>query len=57
MLMVNIVHLRDPWKDQVRFVGQPTTVNEVNNHIEVLLEISSLELYSQEEIQRIIDNH
>ena len=44
------------WKGQVKFVDQPNTVNIENNEIS-LLGLSALELYPQEEIQSIIDNH
>ena len=38
-------------------ITQPNTHNIKNREIGVLLELSSRELYSQEEIQSIIDNH
>ena len=38
-------------------MDQPNTINIENSKIGVLLELSSHELYSQEEIHNIIDNH
>ena len=38
-------------------ITQPNTHNIKNREIGVLKELSSRELYSQEEIQSIIDNH
>ena len=58
--MIIIVHVEGPyvtWKGQVRFVDQPNTFNIENNEIGVLLDLSSHEICSQEEIQSIIDNH
>ena len=63
MLMITTIHFEGAhvtWKGQVRFVrfvDQPNTSNIENNKIGVLLELSSHGLYSQEEIQSIIDNH
>jgi hypothetical protein len=48
------------WKGQARFlifVDQPNTINIEKSKIGVLLELSSRELYSYEEIHSIIDNH
>jgi hypothetical protein len=41
----------------VRFMDQPNTINIENSEIGVPLEWSSCELYSQEGIQIIIENH
>ena len=63
MLMIVTIHFVRAyvtWKGQVRFLrfmGQPTTINIENSEIGVLLELSRHELYTQEEIQRIVDNH
>jgi hypothetical protein len=57
--MITIVHFERTyvtWKDQVRFVNQPNTINIENSKIGLPLELSSLELYPQEEIQSIIHN-
>lgn len=63
MLMITIVQFQGTyvtWMGQVRFVGfvdQPNTINTEKGKIGVPLEMSSHELYSQEAIQHIIDNH
>ena len=57
--MITTVHFEGTyvtWMGQVRFVDQPNTINIEKGKIEVLLELSSHELYSQEEVQCIIDN-
>ena len=41
----------------LRFVDQPNAINIENSEIGVLLELSSRELYSYEEIHSMVDNH
>ena len=61
--MIATVHFEGPyvtWKSLVRFlmfVDKPKTTNIEKSEIGVLLELSLDALYSQEEIQSIIDDH
>jgi hypothetical protein len=63
MSMISVGHFEDAyvtWKGQVRFMrfmNQPNIVNIEHSEIGVLSELSIHELYSQEEIQSIVDNH
>jgi hypothetical protein len=63
MSMISVGHFEDAyvtWKGQVRFmrfVDQPNTIIIENGEVGVLLKLSSLELYSQKEVQSIIDDH
>jgi hypothetical protein len=60
MFMITTVHFEGAyvtWEGQLRFMGQPNTSNIKNNKIGVLLELSSHEHYSNEDIHSNIDNH